>query len=239
MRINQFLARHTHLSRRAADSAVSEGRVEINGTLAKLGDTVIDSDLVTLDSRAITTGVKTRTLILNKPVGYVCSRAGQGSKTVYDLLPAEYHHLNPIGRLDKDSSGLLLMTNDGELANQLTHPSFGKAKVYSVGLDRPLSEADKAKIRKGVDIGDERPSKFFVEARSEKTELSKLSSQFPILNSQAYQVRLSEGRNRQIRRTFGALGYKVTELNRTHFGPYDLGSLQQGKYDIITPDESR
>lgn len=138
MRLNKFIAQATGLSRRAADMAIEQGRVAINGQKADLGQEVDPSDVVALDKRAITPAVKSITIMLNKPVGYVCSRNGQGSKTVYDLLPPEYHQLKPVGRLDKDSSGLLLLTNDGDLAYELTHPSKQKTKVYEVALDKLL-----------------------------------------------------------------------------------------------------
>lgn len=228
MRLNKFLAAHTSLSRRAADTAIKDGRVEINGVLARLGDTVLPADTVTLDKAAISTAVNTRTILLNKPTGYVCSRAGQGSKTIYDLLPPELHRLNPAGRLDKDSSGLLLMTDDGNLANRLTHPSFGKTKIYLVTLDRKLSKPDAAKLRTGVDIGDDYPSKLGVKLHGEGYK-ENLNPQ-PSALSPIYEVRMSEGRNRQIRRSFTALGYTVTRLHRTRFGPYALDNLKSGQY---------
>lgn len=219
MRINQFLARHTDLSRRGADQAVYEGRVEINGTLARLGDTIIDSDHVTLDGRAITPSVKALTLLLNKPAGYVVSRDGQGSKTIYDLLPEKYHHLNSVGRLDKDSSGLLLLTNDGDLANRLTHPRYEKEKVYEVRLNRPLEPIDQDAIHdKGVQLED---------------GISKLGLRALDDSHQAWRVTMREGRNRQIRRTFSALDYTVTRLHRTNFGDYTLGQLKTGDFSVI------
>src|SRR5438874_1726673 len=105
MRINKFVAQTTGLSRRTVDTAIEEGRVSVNSLPASAGQQIATSDVVTLDGRPITPVVKTLTLILNKPVGYVVSRDGQGSQTVYDLLPPEYHSLKPVGRLDKDSSG--------------------------------------------------------------------------------------------------------------------------------------
>lgn len=238
MRLNQFLAKHTNLSRRKADEAITEGRVEINGLQAKLGDIVVPTDRVTLDRHAISTSVKTLTLIFNKPVGYVCSRMGQGSKTVYDLLPGEYHHLNPVGRLDKDSSGLLLMTNDGGLANQLTHPRFHKRKVYEIQIDKPLKHADFLAIsQQGVDIGDTRPSRFELDGRLKTEDKQDAKSSVFSPHSSVWRATLVEGRNRQIRRTFEALGYRVTQLHRTHFGDYVLGSLKEGKYSIININE--
>ena len=128
MRINQYVARATGLSRRKADAAIAQGRVAVNGQTTGVGTEVAATDAVTLDGHAIAISLQTITIMLNKPPGYVVSRAGQGSKTVYDLLPAEYRQLKPVGRLDKDSSGLLLLTNDGNLANELTHPRHAKTK---------------------------------------------------------------------------------------------------------------
>ena len=139
---------------------------------------------------------------------------------MYDLLPAEYQQLKPVGRLDKDSSGLLLLTNDGQLAHELTHPSFQKEKQYVIRLDKELSEADFETItKKGVPLVD---------------GISKFGLDY--VNDQNYEwkVTMAEGRNRQIRRTFEALGYHVTKLHRTQFGPYQLHDLQQGKYQVIT-----
>jgi pseudouridine synthase len=154
--------------------------------------------------------------MLHKPVGYVCSRDGQGSKTIYDLLPTKLHQLKPVGRLDKDSSGLLLLTNDGELANRLTHPSFEKEKVYEISLDKPLARPDRAQIEQGVLLED---------------GLSKL--QVKPLGNEHWQVTMREGRNRQIRRTFSALGYRLQALHRTQFGTYRLGRIAPGEYTVV------
>jgi 23S rRNA pseudouridine2605 synthase len=157
--------------------------------------------------------------MINKPAGYVCSRTGQGSSTVYDLLPADLHRLNPVGRLDKDSSGLLLMTDDGDLANRLTHPRYAKEKVYEVGLDRALSEEDASRIRQGVELPD---------------GLSRLGLSG---SGKDLVITMSEGRNRQVRRTFAALGYGVVRLHRVSFGGYGLGSLQEGRYNRVDGEQ--
>ncbi len=219
MRLNKFLAQYTNLSRRSADTAVSDGRVEINNTLAKLGDMVIDSDVVTLDNSVITPSGNILTLIMNKPIGYVCSREGQGSKTVYELLPGRFSHLNCVGRLDKDSSGLLMFTNDGELANQLTHPRYQKQKKYIVNLNNALEPIHQQMISDhGINLID----------GNSKLMLTKIDS-----DAKIWEVTMTEGRNRQIRRTFSALGYRVTSLHRTDFGPYNLDSLKLGDYKHI------
>lgn len=216
MRINKFVAAASGISRRAADSAISEGRVLVNGSLPVLGQTISDNDVVLLDGKQLSEPQKPITIMLNKPVGYVASRDGQGSKTVYDLLPAEYHSLKPVGRLDKDSSGLLLLTNDGAMAHQLTHPSFGKQKLYVATLDKPLSEADRSELEYGVRVED----------YTSRLGLSPLGGN-------DWQVKMSEGKNRQIRRTFAALNYTVTKLHRTDFGDYSLGNLASGSFQTI------
>lgn len=216
MRINKYIALATGLSRREADRAVAEGRVHLNGSVAPMGAMADESARVVLDGQPLNLPATTETILLHKPVGYVCSRNGQGSKTIYDLLPASLHHLKPIGRLDKDSSGLLLLTNDGELAHKLTHPSFQKEKVYLVTLNSPLSTAELSKLRQGVALHDG-PSHLALRE----------------ITAPTYEVRLSEGRNRQIRRTFEAVGKKVIGLHRTTFGEFSLGSLAQGRYQPL------
>lgn len=217
MRINKFVALATGLSRRAADIAVSEQRVTINGASAALGSDVTSRDAVTLDGRPIQLPSRTTTILLNKPAGFVVSREGQGSRTVYDLLPPDLRSLKPVGRLDKDSSGLLLLTTDGDLANRLTHPRRQKRKVYEVILDKPLAPLHRQIIAdKGIQLDDGR-SQLGLERQTEG-------------NDRAWTVTMHEGRNRQIRRTFQALGYTVTGLHRTVFGEYRLGELREGAY---------
>ncbi len=216
MRLNQFIASSTGLSRRAADRAILEGRVTLNNLVAQLGQVVSESDIVTLDNRPITPAVKTVTILLNKPVGYVCSRDGQGSKTVYNLLPAELHQLKPVGRLDKNSSGLMLMTNDGQLAYELTHPKFQKTKVYKIALNKPLMSEDQTLISKGILLQDGL-SKLGLESINTSDRIN-------------WKITMHEGRNRQIRRTFEALGYSLPKLHRTVFGSYKLGDLPVGRY---------
>jgi 23S rRNA pseudouridine2605 synthase len=158
--------------------------------------------------------------MLNKPAGYVVSRDGQGAQTIYDLLPAEYQPLNPVGRLDKYSSGLLLLTNDGQLAQELTHPSRQKVKVYEILLDKPLQPLHRQMISDHGLTLEDGVSKLQLERQVEGDDI-------------AWIVTMYEGRNRQIRRTFQSLGYRVTHLHRTHFGPYSLGSAKKGAYTKI------
>ena len=215
MRINKYVAAATGLSRRAADTAIAAGKVYVNGIVATAGQDVTSNDTVTLNSQSVHAPTTHQTIMLNKPVGYVVSRDGQGSKTIYDLLPPELHNLKPVGRLDKYSSGLLLMTTDGQLAQQLTHPSYQKEKIYEVTLDKPLASEDSTRIEQGVMLED---------------GISKL--RITPQSGASYTIRMHEGRNRQIRRTFAALGYTVTQLHRTHFSDYILMG-QPGSYTVL------
>lgn len=215
MRLNKYLALATGMSRRTADAHIAEQRVRINDALATLGQEVDPNDKVTLDGKLIVQAAQLTTIMLNKPVGYVCSRNGQGNSTIYNLLPSKYHHLKLVGRLDKDSSGLLLLTNDGQLTHSLTHPSSQKEKIYEIKLDKPLTLGDTARIEQGVTLEDG-PSKLALRPL-DKT-------------GHAWQVTMHEGRNRQIRRTFAATGYQVQKLHRTKFGPHFLGNLTVGNH---------
>lgn len=219
-RLNKFLAARTELSRRAADTAIAEKRVRVNGKHATTGMTVDGTETITLDGKPLALDVEHATIMVHKPRGYVVSRDGQGSRTIYDLLPTQFSHLNPVGRLDKDSSGLLLMTNDGQLANSLSHPSYQKVKIYEVTLDCPLAPLHRQMIS---DIGiqlEDGPSKLVLDRLREGDDT-------------AWVVTMHEGRNRQIRRTFKGLGYNVKTLHRTHFGPYSLDDLSVGKYRTL------
>lgn len=220
MRINKFVAASSGLSRRAADLAVQRGRVTVDGAVATATTPVETSSTVKLDGKELHMPAETQTILLNKPVGYVVSREGQGSKTIYDLLPVELHHLKPIGRLDKDSSGLLLLTSDGGLAHQLTHPSFQKKKLYEVTLDKALQPLHRQMISAmGLQLVDG-PSQFGLERIDEGDDTK-------------WRVTMREGRNRQIRRTFAALNYTVMALHRTHFGQFTLDRTPSGKWRIL------
>ncbi len=224
MRINRYIASYTGLSRRKADELIDSGAVIVNRKPAHPGIDVSSADTIVIDGkRLVPVRRVTSTVLLHKPVGYVCSRDGQGSPTVYDLLPKSLQHLNVAGRLDKDSSGLVIMTSDGQLLQELTHPSYNKEKVYHVSLNKQLSLADIEHLKDGVNIGDGRLSKLQVEAiDSPKEEYN-------------YKVVMTEGRNRQIRRTFEALGFHVLSLHRLSIGYFELESISLGVYTDVTP----
>lgn len=218
MRLNQYIALHTPLSRRAADREISRGAVMVNGKTAMLGANVESSDTVRIDGRTIQSNTEATTVIFHKPLGYVCSRRGQGTKTIYEVLPEKFHHLNSVGRLDKDSSGLLLLTNDGELANVLAHPRYQKIKIYTIKLNKPLTPLHQQMISDyGIQLED---------------GLSKLTLEKLNESTTEFQISMKEGRNRQIRRTFASLGYNVTKLHRIQFGDYKLGLIASGEVQL-------
>ena len=214
MRINRFIALATGVSRRSADKLIDSGKVLVDDNVAKAGMQVTSAEKILLEGEPVSLP-KIITVLFHKPVGYVVSRKGQGSKSIYDILPEPYQSLKPVGRLDKNSSGLLALTNNGDLAHNLTHPSLQKLKIYIVTLDKPLIPADRQSIERGIVLSD---------------GVSKLQLQNQRDNNMRWEVRMHEGRNRQIRRTFDALGYTVTRLHRVQFGPYTLGTLRPGEY---------
>lgn len=216
-RLNKFLAERIGVSRREADDLIAAGQITVNGKLATTGAKVDKNDKVCYNKKIVPFDTEYLYLAMHKPVGYVCSRRAQGqTPTVYSLLPKTYQHLKTVGRLDKDSSGLILFTNNGDFAFQMTHPKFHKEKIYEVELDRPLEPLHQQIISDYGVMLDDGPSKFTL-----------------IRNGNQYLAKLSEGRNRQIRRTFAALGYTVTRLHRTSFGKYQLSGLKPGEYVII------
>ena len=230
IRLNKFLAERLGVSRREADAIIASGQITIDGQPAVTGAKVDKSSKVCYNGKIVPFETDFLYLAFNKPVGYVCSRRAQGAApTLYELLPAKYQKLKTVGRLDKDSSGLILLTNDGDFAFQMTHPKFRKNKVYEVELDQPLQPLHQQMISDfGVQL-DDGLSKFTI--MKNKAELP---SRF-VVSRPLYIVILTEGRNRQIRRTFAALGYKVTKLHRVQFGKYELGNLKPGKCVIIEP----
>ena len=222
MRLNKFIAHATGISRREADELIRTGNAVVNGKAADLGcDVDPNDDTVTVNNQVVKLPTEHTTIMLNKPVGYVCSRNAQakGVKTIYELLPDQYKALKTVGRLDKDSTGLILLTDDGDLAHQLTHPSFTKTKEYIVELDHALAPLHQQMISDfGINL-DDGPSQLLLERlNDERTK---------------FNVTMHEGRNRQIRRTFAALGYQVKSLHRTTFGPYTLGDLASGKWNAL------
>lgn len=224
LRLNKFLAERLGISRREADDLIVAGEILVDGKPAELGTRVDKAQEVCYNKKVIPFEHKYVYLALNKPIGYVCSRKQQGeTPTVYTLLPEKYRTLKTVGRLDKDSSGLILFTNDGDFAFRMTHPKFSKTKIYHVELDRDLEPLHQQMIADfGVQLADGM-------SRLGLTRLDEPESG----ERKRFEVEMQEGRNRQIRRTFEALGYSVRKLHRLEFGKYQLGELKPGEFSEI------
>ena len=221
LRLNKFLSERLGVSRREADDFIADGKIFVDGKPAVLGTRITEKNKVEFGNKLVPFETEYIYLALNKPVGYVCSRKQQGENpTIYELLPEKYRVLKTVGRLDKDSSGLILLTNDGDFAFRMTHPRFSKTKVYHVELDRELEPLHQQMIADfGVELQD----------GVSKLGLSRLRE----TDRKGFEVTMSEGRNRQIRRTFIALGYTVKKLERKAFGKYTLGELRPGEFTEV------
>ncbi len=228
-RLQKVLARAGVASRRRAEELIRAGRVTVNGrVVTELGARVDpERDVVRVDGRPVRREPPTY-ILLHKPVGVVSTtRDPQGRRTVLDLLPDLGVRLYPVGRLDYDSSGLLLLTNDGELAHRLTHPRFGVEKVYRVRVQGHPSEDDLERLRRGVRLaeGPTAPARVRVLRRD--------------ADGTWLEVALREGRNRQVRRMLAALGYGVRALVRVREGPLALRGLQPGQWRHLSDQEVR
>lgn len=218
-RINAFLAVCLGKSRRACDELLSEGNVTVNGRPAEMNDRIGAEDDVRFEGRRLRLPGFVY-LAFNKPRGVVTAVKDYRSKTVMDLLPPTFRGLFPVGRLDQDSRGLLIMTNDGTLAQRILHPRFRVPRVYRVRADRRV---DLARLQKGVYLED---------------GFSKFDSVRSVSPDDCtIEVTLHEGKKRQIRRTFAALGHKVQDLIRISFGEVELGAIPEGGWRELTESE--
>jgi 23S rRNA pseudouridine2605 synthase len=228
IRLQSFLARSGVASRRAAEEMITHGRIAVNGeTVTAMGLQVVPGvDRVEVDGEEVKVA-PTTWLALHKPTGYVTSRTDPfGRETVYALLPEKYHGLFHVGRLDRDSEGLLLLTNDGDLANRFLHPSFGITKEYDVIVSGKPTDAVLRQLVEGVELEDG-------VARAESAKLIG-----PAGNGQSrLKMVLREGKKREVRRMLAELGHEVTRLVRRRFGPIDLAELPLGKWRIVAPEE--
>lgn len=247
IRLNKFLAERMGVSRREADDLISSEKILVNGEPATIGQRVHPKDEVRYRGKVIPFKNTYVYMAMHKPVGYVSSRKRQGdTPTLYELLPDEYQHLKTVGRLDKDSSGLILLTNDGDFAYKMTHPKFAKTKIYEVELDKPLSPLHQQMIADfGVDLPDGK-SQLGLEKMEKRPDDDKKAKETGgkaraagekpgAADRRHWRVIMHEGRNRQIRRTFAALGYTVIRLHRTQFGPYALTRLAPAKFELFQP----
>lgn len=225
MRINKYLAAAGVASRRECDKLISDGKVTVNGVKATLGLEVKEVDEVFVNGNKVVLK-KNEYYILNKPKGYICSVSDdKGRKTVMDLMPQNIGRIYPVGRLDYDSEGLLIMTTDGALAQKLTHPSNEVPKTYLVKIEGILTEADLNPIRSGVEIDGYMTKKckaHIVETNKAYTKVH---------------VTLTEGKNREIRKMFASIGKEVALLKRIKIGELSLRGLDRGAYRKLTPQE--
>ena len=227
MRINKFLADKGIASRRHADEIISAGRVKINGVIATLGASVEETDEVTLDGQPIAqTEKKEEYYIMNKPKGVVCTVSDdRGRKTVMDLLPEGVGRVFPVGRLDYATEGLLILTNDGDMAFRLTHPKTEIPKTYMAKIEGTLTEKDLNPIRSGIELDG---------------VLTKKCKAHIVETNKAYtkvHVTITEGKNRQVRRMFEALGKNVEFLKRVSIGQLKLSGLDRGQIRPLTVEE--
>jgi len=226
MRINKYLAACGMASRRDCDNLIAEGRVQVNGKKASVGMDVNEEDEVYVDGRKAVLQ-KNEYYILNKPKGYICSVSDdKGRKTVLDLMPKNVGRIYPVGRLDYDSEGLLILTTDGALAQRLTHPSNEVPKTYLVKIEGTCTESALNPIRSGVEIEGGYVTK---KCKAHIVETDKTYTKI--------HVTLTEGKNREVRKMFAAIGKEVALLKRIKVGEITLRGLDRGAYRKLTAQE--
>lgn len=223
MRINLFLAKAGLGSRRACEQLIQQGLVTINGELVQnLATQVNPQDQVKVQGRKCEVLQETITIAMNKPKAYVCTTDDpQNRRTIYDLLPKNFPRVFSIGRLDYESEGLILLTNDGDLSNELTHPSSKVPKTYEVILDKEFDFQYADKLKRGMNV---------------EGKWAKMESIFR-LGDDHLRVVLTQGIKRQIRWMFLRVGYQVKRLKRVQIGRFQLGSIPLGKSKVLTPQE--
>ena len=220
MRLNAYLARAGVASRRKADDLIKAGRVTVNGELGQLNTFVESRDRVEVDGKPV---AKQRLayLLLNKPAATVTTASDpQGRPTVVQLVPGE-PRVVPVGRLDADTTGALLLTNDGDLAHRLAHPRYGVEKTYIVELSRAPSDEQIEQLAHGVELDDG------------PTAPAKLRR----VTKNVVELTIHEGRNRQVKRMFEAIGHRVTRLHRSEYAGLDVDGLEPGRWRELTGDE--
>ncbi len=227
MRINKYIAQSGIASRRKADELVKDGKVKINGKIVReVGVDVGENDIIEVCGRKIVEKEEKVYYILNKPLDYITAVSDdQGRPTVVELMPDVQERIFPVGRLDYNTSGLLIMTNDGEFSYIVAHPKHKIYKTYLVKIQKRLSPEKISKLRGGIDIGG------FVTSPA-KVEILK-----EVQSSTIVEISIYEGRNRQIRKMFKAVGNPVQELKRIAIGDIKLGRLKEGHYRKMRKDE--
>ena len=231
IRIQKIIADSGFCSRRKAEEYISAGRVKVNGHPCKLGDKAdAVHDIVTIDGERIAYDIKRKLyyIMLNKPRGYVTTMSDeQGRRSVVDLLEGVEERVYPIGRLDRNSEGLLLFTNDGDFANTVMHPRNHIAKIYRVTIQGSVSEEQIIQLSTGVEIDGRMTLPATINVLTQEE------------NRTVLQMTITEGRNRQIRKMCEAVGLEVARLKRTAIGPIKLGMLKPGDYRELTKEELR
>ncbi len=227
MRINKYLATCGVASRRNADKIIQDGLVKINGKICSMGDDVnVGEDTVVVNGKVVSVVKHFDYYIMNKPKGYVCTvKDDKGRKTVIDLLPSSVKRLFPVGRLDYDTEGLLILTNDGDLTFRLTHPKNEVPKTYLVKTEKPVSDEDVQKLRSGVYIDGVKTKKCNIRLIESTKTGSKLH------------ITITEGRNRQVRKMFEAVNNNVDFLKRIKIGDLTLSGLDRGQVRQLTARE--
>jgi pseudouridine synthase len=236
-RLSRYLAHAGIASRRHAEELIAAGRVQVNGVTVTTQGTRInpDTEIVLVDGKPVRSTTKNVYLLLHKPVGYVTTAYDpQGRPTVLDLLPAELRALRvyPVGRLDIDTSGLLLLTNDGDFALRLTHPRYSMQKHYQALVQGCLSESALSALRSGITITEDK-------GRSYETAPAQVSLLRKVGTDCWLSLTIHEGRKRQVRRMLAAVGHPVLELIRVGIGPLELGDLPTGKWRYLSDEEVR
>jgi len=234
VRLQKFLSRAGVASRRAAERMMADGRVRVNGRPAtEMGTSVDpDRDRVEVDGRPVQLA-ETEWVAIHKPRGYITTRHDpQGRRTIYELVPQEFDGLFYVGRLDYDSEGLLLLTNAGDVANAMTHPSHEVEREYRVHLDAPLDDAAARRLLDGVELEDGL-------AQAKRLKTMEPRTRGPSGGPMDYRVRivLTEGRNREVRRMFDEVGHPVRRLVRVRYGPIQLGALGRGEWRKLEAGE--
>ncbi|MBQ1424828.1 MAG: rRNA pseudouridine synthase [Aeriscardovia sp.] len=226
MRINKYIASAGICSRRKADELIEQGRVKVNGAvLREPGFDVSEGDLVLVDGKPVTGSERFVYYALNKPAGYVTTTSDEMDRpTVMELMTEVSSRVFPVGRLDYETTGLLIMTNDGDLANHITHPSKKVFKTYLAEIDGEISLGQAEQLRRGVDIGG-------YTTRPAQVEILKQAGHSKV------RISISEGKNRQVRRMFKAVGFNVVSLQRISIGRILLGHLHEGHYRRLTAEE--
>ncbi len=224
MRLQKWLSTAGVCSRRQGEAHITSGRIRVNGqVITHLGTTIDpENDRVELDGQPVEISRRPVYIMLHKPIGYVTSCRHSGEPVVIDLVDVA-ERIYPIGRLDKDSSGLLLLTNDGRLHHHLSHPSFEHEKEYEVRADRPISDQALKRMGNGIPL------------QGVKT----LPARVRRLSASRFRIVLREGRNRQIRRMTRKLGYQVIELKRVRMANIRMGDLPQGGWRFLTSAEKK